>query len=278
MDADGSNQRNLTQHPGLDLYARWSPDGSQIAFASDRHSQTGGSEIYIMNADGSGVRRLTHSNIASFMPNWMPDGERIVFATVVEVVDPQSAVPVRTEIYSMDLDGSDAERMTYTGPPYWQHHIFLADPSLSSDGKQLLATLNLPNGISYIATFRTDVNQPFEIADPVEVIELDENPGFPPSIITPRWSPDGSQIAYAKRYGSPDNLPDGIEIVTLSSKAEQTVTAGYDYLPAWSPDGAYLAFTSYVGGAYDIYVVSVTNPSPVQLTQSGTNFDPDWHE
>ncbi len=56
MDADGSNVRNLTQHPGLDGSPDWSPDGKQILFLSNRD---GGINTYVMDADGQNVRRLT---------------------------------------------------------------------------------------------------------------------------------------------------------------------------------------------------------------------------
>ena len=51
-------QPNLTNKPGDDLStpAAWSPDGSRIAFASDRD---GNFEVYVMNADGSGQTNLT---------------------------------------------------------------------------------------------------------------------------------------------------------------------------------------------------------------------------
>jgi Tol biopolymer transport system component len=56
MNADGSNQRNLTNNTANDLGPAWSPDGSKIAFSSLRD---GNSEIYIMNADGSNQVRIT---------------------------------------------------------------------------------------------------------------------------------------------------------------------------------------------------------------------------
>ena len=48
MDADGSNPRNLTRHPGRDTDPAWHPGGRRIAFVSDRDGQ---SEIYLMDVD-----------------------------------------------------------------------------------------------------------------------------------------------------------------------------------------------------------------------------------
>lgn len=60
MAADGSNQVNLTNNPADDTDPVWSPDGSQIAFVSNRDNGEGGGQfIYVMDADGSNVRQLT---------------------------------------------------------------------------------------------------------------------------------------------------------------------------------------------------------------------------
>ncbi len=49
MDANGSNPRRITRHPGIDATPTWSPAGNQIAFTSDR---SGSPQIYIVDADG----------------------------------------------------------------------------------------------------------------------------------------------------------------------------------------------------------------------------------
>jgi len=67
MDADGTNVRRLTDSPGLDEGPVWSPDGTKIAFSSDRDGQQ---EIYVMNADGSDPRRLTDNPARDESPDW----------------------------------------------------------------------------------------------------------------------------------------------------------------------------------------------------------------
>ena len=73
MNADGSNQTNLTNDVSRDQNPSFSPDGSKIAFVSDRHAQFN-SDIYVMNADGSGPVQLTNT-LTSTQPSWnVPSG------------------------------------------------------------------------------------------------------------------------------------------------------------------------------------------------------------
>jgi TolB protein len=46
MSPDGSEQRNLTNHPAQENYATWSPDGKKLAFISNR---SGGYDVYVMD-------------------------------------------------------------------------------------------------------------------------------------------------------------------------------------------------------------------------------------
>lgn len=59
MNADGTDQINLTNDPvASDAGPAWSPNGRQIAFASNAGGRHG---IFVMNADGTGVVRLTEN-------------------------------------------------------------------------------------------------------------------------------------------------------------------------------------------------------------------------
>lgn len=69
MDADGTNQRRLTDHPAEDWRPAWSPDGTKIAFRAFRD---GSWEIYVMDADGTNQRNLTDYPAWDGMPAWSP--------------------------------------------------------------------------------------------------------------------------------------------------------------------------------------------------------------
>src|SRR5207247_7231113 len=95
MNDDGTQVTNLTKHAGRNFAPAWSPDGTKIAFCSNRD---GKDEIYVMNADGSGPTRLTHSAAIDEAPDWSPDGTKIAF---------ESHRAHNHEIYVMNADGSD---------------------------------------------------------------------------------------------------------------------------------------------------------------------------
>ena len=69
MNADGSDKTRLTTSPATNKSPAWSPDGTQIAFVSERNEET---EIYVMNRDGSGLTRLTDTKRLEAEPTWRP--------------------------------------------------------------------------------------------------------------------------------------------------------------------------------------------------------------
>jgi TolB protein len=81
-DADGSNARNLTNDPAYDGWPAWSPDGTKIAFASNRR---GNQRIYVMNADGTGVQPIVHREGRATAPSWTPDGRSLYFPVCTAV-------------------------------------------------------------------------------------------------------------------------------------------------------------------------------------------------
>src|SRR5207253_162530 len=75
LDADlchectGTGPTNLSQSASADLEPAWSPDGTKIAFATNRD---GNYELYIINPDGTGVTRLTSNTVSDREPSWQP--------------------------------------------------------------------------------------------------------------------------------------------------------------------------------------------------------------
>jgi TolB protein len=71
-----SQQISTTDIPVRNLVTSWSPDGSRLAFSSDRDGNT---EIYLMDPDGSNIVRLTDHPLSDNEPDFSPDGSQIVF-------------------------------------------------------------------------------------------------------------------------------------------------------------------------------------------------------
>jgi TolB protein len=76
MNADGSDPKRLTDDPGDDTSPTWSPDGTQIAFASLRNVEGGvddpseNYEIFVIDADGSELAQLTNNTSWDWQPDW----------------------------------------------------------------------------------------------------------------------------------------------------------------------------------------------------------------
>ena len=75
-NADGTEVKNLSNHPAFDGWPAWSPDGTKIAFASNRNSSY---QIFVMNSDGSDVRLLANTEGRGTAPKWSSDGKRVYF-------------------------------------------------------------------------------------------------------------------------------------------------------------------------------------------------------
>lgn len=102
MSADGTNRQALTKGPNraMNVEPAPSPDGSKIAFSSDR---VGRPMVFVMNANGTGVRRLTSAGKYNASPAWSPDGKYIAFAGQDQD---------HFDIFTMTADGGNLKRLT----------------------------------------------------------------------------------------------------------------------------------------------------------------------
>ncbi|MGH2899507.1 MAG: TolB family protein, partial [Solirubrobacteraceae bacterium] len=93
-----------------DSLPAWSPDGSRIAFLTNRDADF---EIYTMKPDGSDPVRLTTSVGEDAHPSWSPDGSQIAFHSRRTSGPGDSGL----DIFRMDADGSNQTRVT-SGPGF----------------------------------------------------------------------------------------------------------------------------------------------------------------
>lgn len=159
------------------------------------------------------------------------------------------------EIYLMDYDGYNVQRLTANGS-------ININPDFSPNGREIIYT-SYKKGNTDL--YRRDL---FSTAE----ARISSHPGIN---ITGRWSPDGSRIALAlSRDGN-------AEIYAISKDGKQlsrlTRSNAIETSPAWSPDGSRIAFLSDRLGKPQIFVMNADGSNSVRLTRSGDyNVSPSW--
>jgi Tol biopolymer transport system component len=170
VNADGSNQRNLTNNAGpvSDQTPVFSPDGQKIVYTSSGEQASnpeGDDEVYVMNSDGNKRKNLTNNGLDAdgFGANdwthyaeFSADGQKILYASHgVQTSNPEGDF----EIYAMNLsDGTAKKNLTDNGPGVDEWHgVFSPDGQTilySSQGAQAsnpegeaeLYLMNAPDG------------------------------------------------------------------------------------------------------------------------------------
>ncbi len=167
VSRDGREWRDVTNDAPFDRFVRWSPDGKQLAFSSDRN---GGAEIWICNNDGTNLRQLTFStkpDFGSSFPTWSPDGKRLAY-----FLEGQTNI--------LDLSKNWNEQTPQKLPPGEGVSGFVAW-DWSPDGKKLGGTIH-EGKARFLGFYSFETNSYTKIADNNEFI--------------PSWLPDNRRLVY----------------------------------------------------------------------------------
>ena len=268
INSDGSQNRPLTTGHYGDTAPRWSPDGTRVAYLSDRE---GTPQIYVRWLDGGQTARLTNLGFPPSGPVWSPDGRQIAFTTFVAQEAPKVAsLPAPPEGAKWAEPATTIDKLVYryNGEGYLKPgytHLFVvpaeggtprqissgdfqhggsafnaSDPVWTADGRYLiLSAIRRPD--YELEPLDTEIYE-FSVADGA-VRQLTRRKGPDDS---PALSPDGKLVAY---LGFDDRYQgyqvtrlyvmnrDGSGSRLLSAKLDRDVED-----PLWARDGSGILF------------------------------------
>ncbi len=213
---DGTRLRQMTDGDWSDSSPAWSPDGTRIAFLSDRSGTT---QLHVMWVDTREQLQLTRLERAPGSITWSPDGRQIAFTNFVPDTSP--ILPVR--LPPAPRGAQLAPRETVVDSPSWAR-----DGSGPS-----------PRGHTHVFAIDAMVG-----GTPRQVTSGDY------SHSGPAWSADGKTLYVSAirkpdpEYAMGDSEIYAIDLATLDIKP-LTDRSGPDGNPAPSPDGRWIAYTGY---------------------------------
>ena len=297
-DADGTNVRKLGTLTGVPSAIRFSPDGSRLRFTM-KPPGTNLMSIWEIRTDGSGLHPLLQGWKADTMQccgDWTEDGHDYIFQ-------------LRTTSGSMDLwavadhprlfEAKDPVQLT-TGP------VWYMDAVGSPDGKRIFANGEVLNG--ELVRYDTKSKQFLPFVSGVSAGEADFSPDgqsivyvsypdltlwrsrvdgsqrtqitFWPTFATlPRWSPDGTQIAFVGTNGKKSWK---VYVVPAAGGTPQELIPQNreESDPTWSPDGTKMAFggPSYGTdvGDQEIQTFDLKSQTVANVPGSRGLFSPRW--
>jgi eukaryotic-like serine/threonine-protein kinase len=222
----------VTNFAGVQAQPALSPDGRSVAFVSNRD---GHYNIYVTLVSGGSLVQITDSPNLKESPHWSPDGTKLVFSQLND-----SGIP---DIWEIPALGGTPRRLIFGAK----------DPDWSPDGRSL-AYLNMADDTIWISDASGQNRR--RVMPP---------PASPLANTQPRYSPDGSELAFVVRPGGPYGEL-AIADVASGKVRQLTHDDALALSPAWSPDGRSIYFASSRGGTMNIWKIAAAGGEPQQIT------------
>jgi dipeptidyl aminopeptidase/acylaminoacyl peptidase len=213
VSTDGGSPQQFTFGDQLDTQPRWSPDGSSIAFLSNRDDSKKPSQVYLIPASGGESWQVSNIEGKIECISWSPNGKKIlcrIRKTDSEVLEQQN------HEYKKELG---------TVSRHYKRIFYKYD----GDGY-------LPNERWHIWTIDVKSGRGKQITDHEIYDEKD-----------PAWSPDGKSIAFMSNHSNdPDLDRDAVDLFLVSPPGGEPklikTPFGDKTRPSFSPDGRYIAY------------------------------------
>ncbi len=273
--APGSTPRDL----GKGVFPHWSPDGTKLAFYSDR-SVPRAYQLWVFDVKAGRAEEVTHlptgidpdyRTALSLGPywdalaySWSPDGTQLVFTSQVDATRSFVGDSMHSTTSPMSDSAAAPLVLTTVTPAAWTlRDVFAhAFPPVSQ-----WAFWETPNGNELT---RHTTNQLF-------VVDLRHGTvrqltSGAPGCYDPAWSPDGRQIACLSHDQPADGIgqPSNVHLITVRTGVHAALTthASAKWELSWSPNGKYVAYETaeHLGARQALHIIPSTGGGPVDVT------------
>lgn len=264
--AGNRTMTQLTRDPGQDMMPKLSPDGSKIAFASDR---SGNWDIYVMPVQGGKAVQVTTDAAHEIAPSWSPDGTQLVYSRL-------GTNSARWEMWTLPLSNPNTANFIGFGLfPQWSP-VAASGP----DGSDLiLYQLGRERGRRSFGIW-TIALQNGEATNPTQIASAADR-----ALINPSWSPDGKWIVFAEvLLSSTSNMdsngvfqaPTGainqstIRLVSAEGEGDMRVTFSNQLAvnPVWGSTNR-LYFVGNQSGTENVWSLDMTQPVRSAMMSKG---------